>query len=93
MAHITGGGFYENVPRMLPEGLGAKFTAGSWEIPQVFTFLQETAGISLEEMFNVFNMGVGYMIVIDKSEKENALKLLPEGRVIGEITASGKVEL
>ncbi len=93
MAHITGGGFYENVPRMLPEGLGAKFTAGSWEIPQVFTFLQETAGISLEEMFNVFNMGVGYMIVIDPSEKENALKLLPEGRVIGEITASGKVEL
>lgn len=93
MAHITGGGFFENVPRMLPEGMGAKFDRSAWEMPAIFPFLQEKAAISDEEMFKVFNMGIGYMIVVDNLDVDKALSLLPEGRVIGKITDSGEVEL
>lgn len=93
MAHITGGGFFENVPRMLPEGMGAKFDRSAWEMPAIFPFLQEKATISDEEMFKVFNMGIGYMIVVDNLDVDKALSLHPEGRVIGKITDSGEVEL
>ncbi len=93
MAHITGGGFYENVPRMLPEGLGASFTRSAWTLPPIFPFLQTQAQLSDEEMFKVFNMGIGYMIVIDKQEREKALALLEQAKVIGEITTTGEVEI
>lgn len=93
MAHITGGGFFENVPRMLPEGMGAKFDRASWNVPTIFPFLQKQAGLSDEEMFKVFNMGVGYMIVVDQEDAERALSILEGANIIGEITDSGEVEL
>lgn len=93
MAHITGGGFYENVPRMLSGNLGAKFDQSTWTKPVVFPFLQEKAGISDKEMFTVFNMGVGYMIVVDPSVADKAVSLLEGASVIGEITETGEVEI
>lgn len=64
-AHITGGGLAENMPRILPPGLGARFDEGSWRIPPIFTLLQERGGISREEMYRVFNMGIGMAFVCD----------------------------
>ena len=93
MAHITGGGFYENVPRMLSGNLGAKFDSNAWTKPAVFPFLQKQAGISDKEMFTVFNMGVGYMIVVDPSVADQALSLLENASIIGEITETGEVEI
>ncbi len=93
MAHITGGGFFENVPRMLSGNLGAKFDQSTWNKPAVFPFLQEKAGISDKEMFTVFNMGIGYMIVVDPAVADKALALLPNASLIGEITETGKVEI
>lgn len=93
MAHITGGGFYENVPRMLSGQLGARFEQKAWNPPAIFPFLQKAAGISDKEMFTVFNMGIGYMIVVDPSDVEQTLSLLPTATLIGEITESGEVEI
>lgn len=65
LAHITGGGFIENVPRMLPEGLGAKIEEGSWEIPQVFKTLESLGEIERHDMYNIFNMGIGMVAAVD----------------------------
>jgi phosphoribosylformylglycinamidine cyclo-ligase len=64
MAHITGGGFIENIPRMLPEGLGVEIDLGSWPIPKIFDFLKEKGDLKQEEMFNVFNMGIGFVLAV-----------------------------
>lgn len=64
MAHITGGGFIENIPRMLPEGLGALIIKGSWEIPPVFTYMEKIGKLKREEMYNIFNMGIGMVIAV-----------------------------
>jgi len=76
MAHITGGGFIENIPRMLPNGLGAKINKGSWEIPTIFDFLQEKGQIKEEEIYNIFNMGIGMVVAVDESQAEKALASL-----------------
>ena len=67
-AHITGGGLAENMPRILPQGLGARFDEGAWRIPPIFTLLQERGGISREEMYRVFNMGVGMALVCEAGD-------------------------
>lgn len=64
LAHITGGGFYENIPRMMPEGLGVEINKGAWEIPPIFTFLQELGGLSEEDLFGTFNMGIGMVVAV-----------------------------
>lgn len=64
VAHITGGGLVENVPRVLPAGVGARITKGSWPVPKVFDFLQAAGGIADEEMLRVFNMGIGMVLVV-----------------------------
>ncbi|AIF42453.1 phosphoribosylformylglycinamidine cyclo-ligase [Virgibacillus sp. SK37] len=78
ISHITGGGFYENFPRMLPKGLGVKLNTNSWEIPEIFPFLQKTGSITEEEMFGVFNMGIGMAIVTEKENAEQVLSILQE---------------
>lgn len=65
MAHITGGGLTDNVPRVLPESFGATIKVGAWEIPEVFYILQEHGDVDTEEMFRVFNMGIGMVLVVD----------------------------
>lgn len=85
MAHITGGGFVGNVPRVLPEGLTAKFNNQAWTVPPVFQLIQRMGKVDHDEMYRVFNMGIG-MVVICSPENSNQLTgALPEAKVIGEI--------
>ncbi|MDQ5854240.1 MAG: phosphoribosylformylglycinamidine cyclo-ligase [Chloroflexota bacterium] len=93
MAHITGGGLVENVPRMLPPGCGVMLRRGSWPIPPIFTFLLGRAGLAEEEAFRVFNMGVGMALVVDRSDVDQVRVLLPEADPIGEVVAGAGVEL
>jgi len=92
ISHITGGGFYENFPRVLPEGLGVELDQTSWEIPEVLSFIQAKGEISDEDMYGVFNMGVGMAIVVEKSDVDQVLATLKEqgekASVIGEVTAN-----
>jgi phosphoribosylformylglycinamidine cyclo-ligase len=76
MAHITGGGFIENIPRMLPEGLQAEVDYGSWPIPAIFDFLQEVGELNRNEMFNVFNMGIGMVLAIDEEHLPEIVQIL-----------------
>ncbi len=73
LAHITGGGFIENIPRMLPKGLGATLQLGSWEMPAVFGLLEKLGEIPSQEMYNVFNMGVGMVLAVAPSEVDDVL--------------------
>ena len=89
VSHITGGGFYENIPRMLPEGLCAHVKKDSFETPTIFRLMEETAGLSERDLYNTFNMGIGLVLAVDK-EKADAivshLKSLGEQAwVIGEV--------
>ena len=97
MSHITGGGFFENIPRMLLDGQGVKIDTNSFPRPKVFDLLMKTGNIELKEMYNVFNMGIGFIMAVDKSEVEKTLaelnKVGQEAYVIGEVTNSGEVEL
>jgi len=80
MAHITGGGLIDNVPRILPEDSTAVFDLSSWKVPAVFQFLQEQGGVDRDEMYRVFNMGIGYIIVVDESDAATAMSILGKKR-------------
>ncbi|MBR3292387.1 MAG: phosphoribosylformylglycinamidine cyclo-ligase [Bacteroidales bacterium] len=90
VAHITGGGFDENIPRILRPGQGIEVQEGSWEILPVFRALEKWGGIPHREMFNIFNMGIGMVLALDASEADAAIALLTKaGRkasVIGRVT-------
>lgn len=92
ISHITGGGFYENIPRSIPDGLCAKVEKSSVKVLPIFDLMAKRGGISERDMFNTFNMGVGMSIVVPKTEADNALAILKENGVdayiIGEIIAS-----
>lgn len=89
LAHITGGGFYENIPRALPHGLGVWIDRRSWSVPPVFSFLEEAGRLPLSEMFRVFNMGIGMVAVTARSDASHATRLLERrgvaACVIGEV--------
>lgn len=93
IAHITGGGFFENLPRCLDEGLGMKIDKNSYEVPSIFKFLQTQGSVSETEMYNVFNMGVGLAIVVDKSDVELTLASIENSFVLGEVVAKPGIEL
>ncbi|MFW6301445.1 MAG: phosphoribosylformylglycinamidine cyclo-ligase [Bacillota bacterium] len=78
MAHITGGGILENLPRILPDNLKAVIKNQSWEIPEVFKIIQEAGSIAEQEMFRTFNMGIGFILVVDASDQSGIIKLLDE---------------
>ncbi|GAA4725541.1 phosphoribosylformylglycinamidine cyclo-ligase [Brevibacillus fulvus] len=78
LAHITGGGFTENIPRVLPEQTSAELTLGSWPIPPIFSMLQELGQISQADMFRTFNMGIGMVAVVDAKEASDVLEMLAE---------------
>ena len=92
ISHITGGGFYENIPRSLPQGLGAKIDKASIRTPEIFRLLQETGSIPERDMFNTYNMGVGMSLVVSKDTADRALAALKaagtEAYVVGEIVKS-----
>ena len=76
VAHITGGGFDENIPRVLHDGQGLEIHEGSWEILPVFRLLEQWGGIPHREMFNIFNMGIGMVLVLDATEADKAVGIL-----------------
>ena len=84
-AHITGGGFFENIPRALPEGMSAKVDKAAVKTPEIFRFLQEKGNIPERDMFNTFNMGVGMALVASPEKAEKVLSLCPGSYVLGEI--------
>ncbi|MEJ8766392.1 phosphoribosylformylglycinamidine cyclo-ligase [Oceanobacillus sp. HCA-5259] len=96
ISHITGGGFYENLPRMLPAGLGVNVKQGSWNIPEIFPFLEQRGVIPEKEMYGVFNMGVGMVLVVEEKDAEAAVAILQEAgeeaSVIGEVTGEEGVQ-
>lgn len=98
MSHITGGGFIENIPRAIPNNMDANIDVNTYKIPKIFKWLQEQGEIEATEMYNVFNMGIGFVLIVDKNEKDEVLNILKEQNeeayVIGEITnGSGNVNL
>ncbi len=94
ISHITGGGFYENIPRSMPDGFGAKIDKKSVKILPIFKLIAEKGNIDEHDMFNTFNMGVGMSIVVPKEEAELALSILKENGedayIIGETVKSDK---
>jgi phosphoribosylaminoimidazole synthetase len=86
MAHLTGGGFIENIPRVLPEGVDALVRRGSWPIPPLFTLIQQRGEVAPEEMYRVFNMGIGMVVIVDKRSVEKLQQTIPEQTfVVGEL--------
>ncbi len=85
MAHITGGGLPGNVPRILPEGLAARFKAKSWPVPPIFELIKKHGDVGKDEMYHVFNMGIGMVIICSSNKTERLVKQIPEAIVIGEI--------
>jgi len=97
MAHITGGGIPGNLPRVLPEGLGAEVQTGSWRVPGLFEALERLGSVDHDEMFRVFNMGVGMILVVSADESRGVIdRLRDRGEapwVLGEVTAGHGVEM
>jgi len=89
MAHITGGGFYDNIPRVIPEGLQVRIKRGSWPVPRLFKEIQRRGEIADREMFRTLNMGIGLVAVVAKKEAEAAVRLLEKlgekAYIIGEL--------
>lgn len=94
ISHITGGGFYENIPRSIPDGLGAKIDRNAVRVLPIFELIAKRGGISERDMFNTFNMGVGMSIVVSKEDAEKTLEILSlngeDAYIIGEIVKSDK---
>lgn len=94
VSHITGGGFYENIPRMLKDGLSAKITKSAVPVLPIFNVIQREGNISEHDMFNTFNMGVGMIIAIDKDQVDTALQVLADAGekafVLGEVVEGDK---
>ncbi|MBQ9399212.1 MAG: phosphoribosylformylglycinamidine cyclo-ligase [Bacteroidales bacterium] len=97
IANITGGGFDENIPRVLNEGQAIEIREGTWEIPMVFQMLEKWGKVPHREMFNIFNMGVGMVLVLDASEADKAIEILrshgDEAWVIGSIVEGEGVNI
>ncbi len=76
MAHITGGGFPDNIPRVLPKAVNAEIDRASWEVPTIFKFIQNQGKVDRDEMYRVFNMGIGYVVILPKNHLEKATNIL-----------------
>ncbi len=92
--HITGGGFYENIPRGLPEGFSAKISKDSLEVPAIFKMLMEKGGIPERDMFNTYNMGTGMTVVVDEKDADRAIEIIngagEKAKAIGRIVKGGE---
>ena len=97
MSHITGGGFYENLPRMLKDGLGVEINVNSFPRPEIFNLIMKTGNIEEKEMYNVFNMGLGFVMAVDAKDVDVVLSELASvnepAYVVGKVTDSGEVNL
>lgn len=97
IAHITGGGFIENIPRIFPEGIGCEILKNSYEVPPVFRVMQEIAGITDEQIYNTFNMGIGMVVCVKPEDVERTQAILAscgeETAVVGKTVAGKGVTL
>jgi phosphoribosylformylglycinamidine cyclo-ligase len=98
IANITGGGFYENIPRSLPDHLSARIIKSSYPVPQLFKYIEETGGISERDMYNTYNMGIGMTLIVPRAQADDTVRLLEAGGApsycIGEVTkGDGGIEL
>jgi phosphoribosylformylglycinamidine cyclo-ligase len=98
IAHITGGGFIENIPRILPYGLKAVIRGGTWEIPAVFRYLQKLGNIPARSMYNAYNMGIGMVLAVEQAAADAAARRAAElgdkAFIIGEVAeGQGSIEL
>ncbi len=97
VSHITGGGFYENMPRSIPKGLGVRIKKSDVRIPAIFKLIQKCGNVSEHDMFNTFNMGVGMSVVVAKEDVPETIEILKahgeEAYVLGEIVGGDGVEL
>ena len=94
MAHITGGGLIDNVPRILPQSVAARFDSQSWTVPPIFKLIQGRGNVDLGEMYRVFNMGIGMVVICSPDNVDKLTQALPECKVIGEVvrrTRRGRV--
>lgn len=93
-SHITGGGFYENIPRMLPDGVRAVVKKDSYEVPAIFKLLQKTGNIEEQMMYNTYNMGIGMVVAVDPADVEKTMAAMKEAGdtpyIIGQIEAGEK---
>ena len=91
VSHITGGGFIENIPRMLPDGMSAKINKGTWDIPAIFPLMQEKAALSERDMYNTFNMGIGLVIAVPAQDAKAVVDYFNEvgekAYIIGEVVS------
>ena len=85
IAHITGGGLPGNLPRILPRGLAAQLESGSWTVPSIFSLIQEQGSIDKEEMYRVFNMGIGMVLACSPADVGELTRAIADARVIGEV--------
>lgn len=97
IAHITGGGFIENIPRIFPKGVGAKIDTKSYEIPEIFKLMQNIADIPDSSIYNTFNMGIGMVLCVDKLDADKTLKELKvlgeNANIIGEVVKGEGIQL
>jgi phosphoribosylformylglycinamidine cyclo-ligase len=93
LAHITGGGLYDNLPRVLPAGLGAAIRRESWDIPPIFDLLVSLGGLAEREAFHALNMGLGMLVVVPHDTADAALQALPEARLVGKVVPGDEVLL
>ena len=93
-SHITGGGFYENIPRMLPDGINARIDKNSYDIPPIFGLLAKTGGIEEKMMYNTYNMGLGMVLALDPADAQKAVEILggagEKAYVVGKCVAGEK---
>jgi phosphoribosylformylglycinamidine cyclo-ligase len=92
ISHITGGGFAGNIPRILPDGLSAEINRTSWQIPPLFELIQQRGSVKEVEMYQVFNMGIGMVIICDQNTANTMMSSLPEAVLMGKIIKSNGSE-
>jgi phosphoribosylformylglycinamidine cyclo-ligase len=92
LAHITGGGFLGNIPRILPPGVAVEIERSSWEVPALFELIQQKGSIKDGEMFNVFNMGMGMIIISGQGEVDGICTAIPDARIIGRVVKANGSE-
>ena len=85
MAHITGGGLVDNIPRILPDGVGVRIDKKTWAVPQLFKLIQDKGNVDAAEMYRVFNMGIGMVLICAPGDVSGLIGKLPEAKVIGEV--------
>jgi phosphoribosylformylglycinamidine cyclo-ligase len=93
LAHITGGGLYDNLPRVLPDGLGAAIQRESWDIPPIFELLVHLGELAEREAFQALNMGLGMLAIVPPDAADAALRALPQARLVGKVVPGSSVQL